>query len=183
MRRDASGTRLTHSNHVCRFDPPTAQFTYYRLPPADPAISGLPIAVAYGCDVAPDQTVWWSQLFGHRIGSVNPTTGEVKSWRPPFDGPRRLGVGPDNIVWVPGYGTSQLGRFDPSNETWKVYDLPTQPKGFDLPYNVNVNRTTGDVWITGSNSDSFIRFRPSTGAVHRVRPADAGRLHARDRVR
>jgi virginiamycin B lyase len=165
LRFDAQGRiwyTLTKSNDVCRFDPPTAEFTYYPLPPADAAISGVPIAVAYGCDVAPDQTVWWSQLFGFRIGSVNPTTGAVKSWRPPFDGPRRLGVGPDNIVWVPGYGTSQLGRFDPSTETWKVYDLPTQPKGFDLPYNVKVNRTTGDVWITGSNSDSIIRFRPST---------------------
>jgi len=165
LRFDAQGRiwyTLTKSNDVCRFDPPTAEFTYYSLPPADAAISGVPIAVAYGCDVAPDQTVWWSQLFGFRIGSVNPTTGEVKSWRPPFDGPRRLGVGPDNIVWVPGYGTSQLGRFDPSTETWKVYDLPTQPKGFDLPYNLKVNRTTGDVWITGSNSDSIIRFRPST---------------------
>jgi cysteine-rich repeat protein len=165
LRFDAQGRiwyTLTKSNDVCRFDPPTAQFTYYPLPPADAAISGVPIAVAYGCDIAPDQTVWWSQLFGFRIGSVNPTTGEVKSWRPPFDGPRRLGVGPDNIVWVPGYGTSQLGRFDPRTETWKVYDIPTQPKGFDLPYNITVNRTTGDVWITGSNSDSLIRFRPST---------------------
>jgi virginiamycin B lyase len=165
LRFDAQGRiwyTLTRSNHVCRFDPPTAQFTYYRLPDADPAVSGLPIAVAYGCDVAPDQTVWWSQLFGFRIGSVNPTTGEVKSWRPPFDGPRRLGVGPDNIVWVPGYGSSQLGRFDPRDESWKVYDLPTEPKGFDLPYNVTVNRSTGDVWITGANSDSLIRFRPST---------------------
>ncbi len=165
LRFDAQGRiwyTLTKSNDVCRFDPATAAFTYYPLPPADPAISGVPIAVAYGCDVAPDQTIWWSQLFGFRIGSVNPTTGEVKSWRPPFDGPRRLGVGPDNIVWVPGYGTSQLGRFDPRTETWKVYDIPSQPKGFDLPYNITVNRTTGDVWITGSNSDSLIRFRPST---------------------
>jgi virginiamycin B lyase len=165
LRFDAQGRiwyTLSRSNHVCRFDPPTAQFTYYRLPPADPAISGVPIAVAYGCDVAPDQTVWWSQLFGFRIGSVDPITGQVRSWRPPFDGPRRLGVGPDNIVWVPGYGSSQLGRFDPRDESWKVYDLPTRPKGSDLPYNVTVNRTTGDVWITGSNSDSLIRFRPST---------------------
>ena len=165
LRFDAQGRiwfTLTQSNHVARFDPPTAQFTYYRLPPADPAVSGLPIPVAYGCDVAPDQTVWWSQLFGDRIGSVNPATGEVKSWRPPFEGPRRLGAGPDNIVWVPAYGSSQLGRFDPSTETWKVYDLPTLPKGYDMPYNVTVNRVTGDVWITGSNSDSLIRFRPST---------------------
>ena len=39
LRFDAQGRiwyTLTRSNHVCRFDPATAQFTYYRLPPADP---------------------------------------------------------------------------------------------------------------------------------------------------
>jgi virginiamycin B lyase len=167
LRFDARGRiwyTLSRSNHVCRFDPPTAQFTYYRLPPADPAESGVPIPVPYGCDVAPDQTVWWSQLYGHKIGRIDPVSGLVTFWRPPFDGPRRLGVGPDNVVWVPAYGSAQLGRFDPRTETWKVYGLPTLPKGSDLPYNVNVNRTTGDVWITGSNSDTLIRFRPSTEA-------------------
>ncbi len=165
LRFDAQGRiwyTLTRSNHVARFDPETAQFTYYRLPPADPAISGVPIPVAYGCDVAPDQSVWWSQLFGHMIGRVDPVSGVVTSWRPPFDGPRRLFVGPDNIVWVPGYGAAALGRFDPASETWKVYHLPTEPLGHELPYDISVDRQTGDVWITGSNSNTLIRFRPAT---------------------
>jgi cysteine-rich repeat protein len=153
---------LTRSNHVGRFDPDTETFTYYRLPPADPAISGVPIAAAYGCDVAPDQSVWWSQLFGHHIGRVDPTSGTVSAWQPPFDGPRRLFVGPDNIVWVPGYGSAELGRFDPATESWKVYALPTEPAGHELPYDVAVDRRSGEVWITGSNSDTLIRFRPDT---------------------
>ncbi|MBM4244959.1 MAG: DUF4215 domain-containing protein [Deltaproteobacteria bacterium] len=153
---------LTRSNHVASFDPATAQFRYYRLPPADPKESGLPIPVAYGIDVAPDQSVWWSQLFGHRIGVIRPDTGEMRSWRTPFDGPRRLFVGPDNIVWVPGYGASVLGRFDPRSEDWRVYPLPTEPRGSELPYAITVDRRSGDVWITGANSDTLIRFRPST---------------------
>ncbi len=153
---------LTRSNHVARFDPASETFRYYRLPPADPADSGLPIAVAYGLDVAPDGRVWWSQLFAHRIGVVDPPTGEVRSWRTPFDGPRRLFVGPDGIVWVPGYGSSELGRFDPRTEEWRVYPLPTEPRGSDLPYAIAVDRVRGDVWITGSNSDSLIRFRPAS---------------------
>jgi cysteine-rich repeat protein len=153
---------LTRSNHVGRFDPATAQFTYYRLPSADPAISGVPIAVAYGCNVAPDQSVWWSQLFGDMIGRVDPVSGAVQSWRPPFDGPRRLFTGPDSTVWVPGYGSGELGHFDPITETWKVYKLPIQPIGEELPYDLSVNRATGDVWITGSNSDTLIRFRPAS---------------------
>jgi cysteine-rich repeat protein len=169
LRFDAQGKiwfTLTKSNHVGRFDPTTAEFTYYRLPTADPAETGLSIPVPYGCDVAPDGTVWWSQLFGQRIGTVNPTTGEVTAWKPPFYGPRRLRVGADGIVWVPGYGSGVLGRFDPTIERWKTYELPTGlsgPPGFgksDQPYALHANRQDGKVWITGSDSDSLIRFDP-----------------------
>ena len=40
--------------------------------------------------------------------------------------------------------------------------MPTQPLGGELPYALNVNRDSGDVWITGSNSDSLIRFDPAS---------------------
>ncbi len=154
---------LTRSNHVCLFEPEKEQpFTYYRLPAADPADSGVPIPVAYGCDVAPDQSVWWSQLFGQRIGRVDPDSGVVDSWRPPFDGPRRLRVGPDNVVWVPGYGAGVLGRFDPRDESWQVYDLPIEPALSDLSYATAVDQRTGAVWITGSNSDTMLRFEPES---------------------
>ena len=41
---------MTKSNHIALFDPPTATWTYHRLPEADPAEVGLSIPVAYGCD-------------------------------------------------------------------------------------------------------------------------------------
>ena len=169
LRFDAAGNiwfTMSKSNLVARFVPATAEFTYYHLPLADPAEIGLSIPVPYGCDVAPDGTVWFSQLFGQRIGRIDPPTGTVTGWKPPFYGPRRLRVGADNIVWVPGYGSGVLGRFDPAIERWKVYDLPTGiagPPGYGVseePYALNVNRPTGDVWITGSASDTLIRFQP-----------------------
>ncbi len=127
---------------------------------------GLPIPVAYGCDVVPDGSVWFSQLFGQRIGRYVPATGRLDAWKPPFYGPRRLHADADGIVWVPGYGSGVLGRFDHATERWKVYDLPTGvhgPPGYgtsELPYSLNANRRTGEVWINGSNSDSLIRFDP-----------------------
>jgi cysteine-rich repeat protein len=170
-RFDAQGQlwmTLTKSNQLALFKPDTAQWTYYPLPEADAAETGLSIPVAYGCDVAPDQSPWWSQLFGERIGHYDPTTDTMKAWRPPFYGPRRLGVGKDGIVWVPGYGSGVLGRFDPAIERWKVYPLPTGltgPPGFgttEMPYNLSANRNDGFVWINGTNSDSMIRFDPET---------------------
>jgi cysteine-rich repeat protein len=159
---------MTKSNHLARFDPPSATWTYKRLPEADPAEVGLSIPVAYGCDTAPDDTVWWSQLFGDRIGHYDPVGDTMKAWRPPFYGPRRLSADQDGIAWVPGYGSGVLGRFDPTIERWKVYPMPTGvqgPPGFgtsETPYNLNANRKTGQVWINGSNSDTLIRFEPET---------------------
>jgi cysteine-rich repeat protein len=170
LRFDAAGKiwfTTTKSNHITLFDPDTEQFTYYDLPEADAAEVGLSIPTAYGCDTAPDGTVWWSQLHGQRIGRFDPVTEVVRAWKPPFYGPRRLHVGADGIVWVPGYGTGTLGRFDPAIERWKSYDLPTGipgPPGFgnsETPYALNVNRENGEVWIAGSNSDTLIRFDPS----------------------
>lgn len=170
-RFDAQGDlwmTLTKSNQLGRFEPLTAHWSYVPLPEADAAEVGLSIPVAYGCDVAPDDTVWWSQLFGERIGHYIPATDTMKAWRPPFYGPRRLAVDGGGIVWVPGYGSGVLGRFDPAIERWKVYPLPSGvagPPGFgtsDAPYNLNANRTDGSVWINGSNSDTMVRFDPAT---------------------
>jgi len=93
---------------------------------------------------------------------LDPDTGEIDWWHAPLEGPRRLRVGPDGVVWVPGYGDSRLGRFDPATEQWKLYDLPTLPPGSELPYALAVNHDTGHVWIAGSNSDTLIRFEPDT---------------------
>ena len=169
LRFDAAGHiwfTLSKSNHLAEFDPATAQFTYHRLPPGDPAEIGLSIPIPYGCDVSPGGTIWFSQLFGQRVGRLDPATNDITVWKPPFYGPRRLRVGADDVVWVPGYGSGVLGRFDPTIERWKVYDLPTGiagPPGYgrsEEPYALNVNRQTGDVWITGSASDTLIRFQP-----------------------
>jgi cysteine-rich repeat protein len=165
LRFDAKGRiwyTLTVSNHVAMFDPKTEKFEYVDLPGAMDWKGPTPIPVAYGLDVAPDQSVWWTQLLTDTIGVIDPETRAVRSWKSPVKGPRRLYVGPDNVVWVPGYASSDLGRFDPKTEKWKVYPLPTEPVGFELPYALAVNRTTGDVWVAGSNSDTLIRFHPAT---------------------
>ena len=158
----------TRSTHLTLFDPATEQFTYYPLPGSDPAEVGLSIPTTYGCDTAPDGTVWYSQLHGQRIGRFTPGLDTIKDWRPPFYGPRRLHVDAEGIVWVPGYGSGVLGRFDPAIERWKVYPLPTGrpgPEGFgysETPYALNANRNNAEVWVTGTNSDTLIRFEPAS---------------------
>lgn len=116
----------------------------------------------YGIDYSPvDGMVWYSKLNGNRIGRIDPAAadGDIKEWNPPFRGPRRLHVAPDGIVWVPGFGSGVFGSFDPSTESWTVYELPDAEN--QIPYALNVDQN-GIVWICGTGNDTILRFDPTT---------------------
>jgi len=116
----------------------------------------------YGIDYSPvDGMIWYTKLNGNRIGRIDPNApdGNIKEWNPPFRGPRRLHIDQDGMVWVPGFGSGVFGKFDPTTEEWKVYDLPD--KDNQIPYALNID-PKGFVWICGTNNDVLHRFDPKT---------------------
>ncbi len=115
----------------------------------------------YGIDFSPDGMVWYSKLNANRIGRIDPSVpnGAVKEWNPPFRGPRRLHVAQDGIVWVPGFGSGVLGKFEPKTEKWTTYALPDAEN--EIPYALNIDRN-GYVWICGTGNDTLARFDPQT---------------------
>jgi hypothetical protein len=44
----------------------------------------------------------------------------------------------------------------------KSWTIPVEPIGSEVPYAVYVDKKTDSVWITGTQSDSMIRFDPTT---------------------
>jgi len=187
LRFDRSGRiwyTVALSNHVARYDPATDTFTLYRLPTrttmerlfvltlrfwlwfsdtfhvadlstSDPEL--LPIA--YGIDVAPDGGIWFSQFNHRRIGRLDPTTGAIRMIDTPFYGPRRMRFDSKGILWIPAYAEGKIYRFDPRDESFRAWDLPTG-RG-DMPYALTVDKRTDTIWICGTNSDSIIRFDPA----------------------
>jgi len=139
---------------------------YYKLPSADQSIGqgvGESRGVTpYGLDVAPNGHIWYTKLNGNRVGRIKPEApdGDIKEWNPPFQGPRRLQVAADGMVWVPGCGSGVFGKFNPETEKWTVYDLPDKENQF--PYALSVHPQTGDIWICGTTNDSMFRFIPKT---------------------
>jgi streptogramin lyase len=118
------------------------------------------VPIAYGIDVAPDGGIWFSQFNHRRIGRLDPETGEIRVIDTPFYGPRRLRFDSKGILWIPAYAEGKIYRFDPADESFKAYDMPTG-KG-DMPYALAVDKQSDTVWICGTNSDSIIRFKPDT---------------------
>ncbi len=146
------------------------EVTEYKLPTRDQVRGGGARGESrgvtpYGIDVAPNGHVFYSKLNGQRVGRIRPRLDaddpeRIVEWRPPVHGPRRLHVAPDGIVWVPGWASGDVASFNEETEEWKVYDLPHGPNS--LPYALNINPTNGEVWITGTGTDSMLRFDPKT---------------------
>jgi streptogramin lyase len=116
--------------------------------------------VPYGIDIAPDGGVWFSQLNLHRLGRIHPDTFAVEMIDTPFSAPRRLRFDSQGQLWIPGFSSSLVARFDPKTRVFKEYAIPIEPLGSETPYALHVDRTTDTVWICGTNSDSLIRFEP-----------------------
>jgi streptogramin lyase len=173
------------SNHVARYDPASDTFTLYRLPTRtsserffvatlrfwlwfadtfgvadlstrDPEL--LPIA--YGIDVAPDGGIWFSQFNHRRIGRLDPRTGAIRIVDTPFYGPRRMRFDSKGFLWIPAYTEGKIYRFDPRDDSFRPYPLPTGSG--DMPYALTVDKRTDTIWICGTNSDSIIRFEPES---------------------
>ena len=175
---------LAASNHVGMYDPATGEHRRIRLPAGSfgqavvirflpffmwldrhvdlrdlaAGSEGAPMPVPYGIDVAPDGTVWLSQLNEHRIGRVDPDSFDVEMIDTPFTGPRRLRFDSQGNLWIPGFSAGLISRFDPRTREFKSYELPLDS---DVPYALNVDRRSDTVWICGTNSDSLIRFEPA----------------------
>lgn len=120
------------------------------------------INMPYGIDVNPkDGSVWYVKLNAHRIGRIDPDTFEMREFDTPEVGPRRPRFGPNGFLWIPGFDTGDLLRFNPQTEEFKTYPLPTLAPGeYETPYAVNVHPETGLVWITSNMSDRIFSFDP-----------------------
>jgi virginiamycin B lyase len=132
------------------------------IPQPETVSEGAMLPVPYGIDIAPDGGVWFSQLNVHRIGRIDPDTGSYELFDTPFPGPRRLRFDSKGNLWIPGFSTGVVARFNLQTKEFKTWALPTNPPGSETPYALNVDRRTDTVWICGTNSDTLIRFDPKT---------------------
>ncbi len=179
---------IAGSNHVARFDPATDAFETIRLPAQSwqqdlvlrmipfflwlsqyvdlqseaPSEGVVNMPVPYGIDIAPDGDVWFSQLNAHKIGRIDPDTLEVEMIETPFTAPRRLRFDSKGRLWIPGFSSGLVSRFDPESRTFESWAIPIEPRGTETPYALHVERSTDTVWICGTNSDTLIRFDPAT---------------------
>ena len=149
---------------VGRIDPVSKKSTLIKLPYAESG--GLAGGTQpYGIDINPaDGSIWYSRLFGDKIGRIDPVTLEVLEFDSPVRGPRRLRFNQqDGTLWLTGYSEGELARITTNANGFdsKVYPLPEFAKGFPpAPYALGVHPQTGDVWVNENMTDRIFRFIP-----------------------
>ena len=153
------------SDQVGRFDPKTGKMTIIDLPNTltrthDDRDTPAP----YGIDINPlDGSVWYSQLWGNRIGRIDPTTLKVQEWQPPVFTPRRLRFDKAGRLWIPGFGDGKITALDTKTMKYETYKIPTLADDeVEAPYAVAVDPNTQDVWVTANMSDRMFRFVPKS---------------------
>jgi streptogramin lyase len=152
----ANGHFTVDPVRVAMVDPAQSRPTFFAIPTDDSSVQdGLPIS--YDLNVAPDGTIWMSELHWNRIVQLDPDTSETRAYELPetFSAPRRFDFDSDGNLWIPEYAGGKLAKFDPAAEAFTEWELPISNSA---PYVVKVDTARNRVWIALSAANSIARF-------------------------
>jgi streptogramin lyase len=166
---DAAGATVWFNGHFTR-DPEQIgrlnvadESTELFVVPRHPALADTGGPLPYEQRIAPNGTVWLSELQGNRMIAYDPARAAFRTFDmpEPWSGPRRFDVANDGTLWIPAYSGNALVRLDPVTGAMKSYALPARDC---LPYVARVSPRTGHVWLGTGAADAVLRFNPRTAA-------------------
>jgi streptogramin lyase len=143
---------------IGRLDPTGGSTELFEVP-RHPTLASEGGPVPYEQRIAPDGTVWLSELQGNRMVAFDPVRRAFRTFDlpEPWIGPRRFDVAKDGVVWIPAYSGNALVRLDPRSGAMRVFRLPIRD---GLPHVARVSPRTGHVWIGTGAADAVLRFDP-----------------------
>ena len=141
-------------------NPETGKVTTYRTPRTE----GFPEKGVHLYAAVADSKgrIWYTETHGNNLGVLDPETGEAVEFPMPEKhvGPKRLAIDEKDLLWIPELATGKISVYD--TRAGKFVDRLQLPIPGDYPYGIRRNRYTGDLWVTGSGSDSLYKLDPKT---------------------
>lgn len=118
--------------------------------------------IPYDLRIAPDGTVWGTELHGNRLIRFDPQSERFRAYDLPtaHGGPRRMDVAADGTVWIAHYAAGKVARFDPRSERFTEHALPDADA---LPYVVRVDDARGRLWVGTGAGDRIYRLDLRSG--------------------
>ncbi len=126
--------------------------------PQHPSLGTVPGGpIPYELRLAPDGSVWGSELAGNRIFSYQPGGRRFSTWTlpTPVSGPRRFDIDQRGVLWIPAYAAGLLVKFEPATGRFTEIALPVADA---LPYVVRVDHGRDVLWIGTAAADVVLRF-------------------------
>jgi len=130
---------------------------------ADVELIPVPTASSrpYGIVLTGDGRPWFTEFAGGKIGTVDPSTLELREYDLPRSGarPRRLMLTSDGAVWYVDFAGGMLGRLDPADGSVREWQAPGGPEA--RPYGMAVDENDA-LWFveTGPNPNRLVGFDP-----------------------
>ncbi|MGH7126179.1 MAG: virginiamycin B lyase family protein [Stellaceae bacterium] len=128
----------------------------------------------YGITTTPDGQVFYASLAGSYLGRIDLETGKAEVLEPPVKraGTRRVWSDSQGALWITGWDSGDLFRYDTKAKTWKSWHLPGDGP---QPYAVYVDETDA-VWLSDWGANAILRFDPKTETFesHPLPDRDAG---------
>src|SRR5277367_1080369 len=114
----------------------------------------------YGIATTPDGQVFFASLAGNYLGQIDLETGGVTVLEPPVprQGARRVWSDSRGALWITGWDSGDLFRYDSKSKTWARWHLPGDGP---QPYAVYVDETDA-VWVSDWGANAILRFDPSS---------------------
>jgi virginiamycin B lyase len=129
---------------------------YGRLDPKSSTLSvyDAPRGIGpYGIATTPDGQVFFASLAGSYLGRIDPETGSVTVLEPPVprQGARRVWSDSHGGLWVTGWNSGDLFRYDSRADSWARWHLPAMDR---TPMPSMLTRTTRYASATGARMPS-----------------------------
>jgi virginiamycin B lyase len=117
----------------------------------------------YGVATTPDGQVFFASLAGNYLGQIDLATGNATVLEPPVprQGARRVWSDSHGALWITGWNSGDLFRYDSKTKSWAHWHLPGDSP---QPYAVYVDETDV-VWMSDWGSNAILRFEPRTEEV------------------
>jgi virginiamycin B lyase len=102
--------------------------------------------------------VWFSEWNAGKLGLYNPFTNSWREWPLPGSNPQPYAVFVDDkdMVWLTDFGSNALVSFDPSQEKFDVFSIPSP--GAHVRQLLG---TSGQVWGAESGTDKLLTILTS----------------------
>lgn len=144
---------VQQANRVGRLDPKTGEIKLATPP--------TPKARPYGMAVNSKNVVYFVEFGANKIATIT-NDMQIKEYMlaDPGARPRRIAIGPDDMVWYTDFARGFLGKLDPSSGTVREWQSPSGPKS--EPYGIVF--TKGAFWYveTFAKPNAVVRFDPET---------------------